>query len=176
MHLIFIFGPVASGKHTIGNLLSEKTSIPLFHNHLTVDLVTTLFEFGSPGFVELRDRIWTSAFEIAVKNQQSLIFTFAPERTVKPDFVSRTRQIVEKNGGSIIFIELICPESEILGRIENPNRKTSGKISQKDLYQQLKQQNVFEYEMGVSSNLRIDTSTQKPEHSVALIEEHLNSI
>ena len=47
MHVFFIFGPAAAGKYTIGKLVSESLALPLFHNHLTVDLVATLFEFGS---------------------------------------------------------------------------------------------------------------------------------
>ena len=46
MFVVFLYGPPASGKHTIGKRLSALLNIPLFHNHLTVDLATTLFEFG----------------------------------------------------------------------------------------------------------------------------------
>jgi broad-specificity NMP kinase len=55
--VIFIHGPPAAGKLTIASLLSEMTGLPLFHNHLTVDLVKSLFEFGSPGFIKLREEI-----------------------------------------------------------------------------------------------------------------------
>ncbi len=37
----------------------------LFHNHLTVDLVAALFDFGSEPFVRLRESIWLDAFREA---------------------------------------------------------------------------------------------------------------
>ena|GEM_PF-3377967 len=46
MRVVFIHGPAASGKHTIGSLLSAATGLLLFHNHFAVNLVKTLFEFG----------------------------------------------------------------------------------------------------------------------------------
>ena len=61
MRLIFIYGPVASGKLTIARLVSERTGLPLFHNHLVVDAVAAVFPFGSEAFVILRERAsgWT---------------------------------------------------------------------------------------------------------------------
>ena len=69
--VLFIHGPAAAGKHTVGSRLAELSGLPLFHNHLTVDLVSTLFEFGSDGFVQLRADIWKAAFRAAAiaKNQ-----------------------------------------------------------------------------------------------------------
>ena len=55
MYVIFIHGQVASGKYTVAKELRELTRLPIFHNHLTVDLVSTLFEFGRPPFVNLAD-------------------------------------------------------------------------------------------------------------------------
>jgi hypothetical protein len=51
VQVVFICGPAASGKHTIGARLSRRLSLPLFHNHLTVDLAKMLFEFGTVGYV-----------------------------------------------------------------------------------------------------------------------------
>jgi hypothetical protein len=42
-----------------------RTGLRLFHNHLTVDLVASLFEFGSEPFVRLRESIWLDAFREA---------------------------------------------------------------------------------------------------------------
>jgi len=57
MKVIFIHGPAASGKHTIGSRLAALTGLPLFHNHLAVDAAKSLFEFGSPGFNVMRATI-----------------------------------------------------------------------------------------------------------------------
>ena len=43
MNLVFIYGPPAVGKLTVAKELSLITGYPLFHNHLTRDLVHELF-------------------------------------------------------------------------------------------------------------------------------------
>src|SRR5215211_795705 len=119
MYVPFIHGPVASGKYTVGNTLAELTGLPLFHNHLTVDLAAALFEFGSKPFVELREQIWLLAFEKAARAGQSFIFTFAPENTVRPSFIDEAETAVARHGGKIHYIELVCSESEIEARLDN---------------------------------------------------------
>ena len=57
MQVIFIHGPAASGKHTIGAELSRLTGLPLFHNHLAVDTALSLFAFGTPEFKNVRASI-----------------------------------------------------------------------------------------------------------------------
>jgi|GEM_PF-6120340 hypothetical protein len=43
MKLIFIYGPPASGKLTIAEIVSARTGIPLFHNHISRDLVKDIY-------------------------------------------------------------------------------------------------------------------------------------
>ncbi len=50
MKLIFVHGPAACGKLTIAKEVAPSTGLRLFHNHLTVDLVGSFFEFGSESF------------------------------------------------------------------------------------------------------------------------------
>lgn len=47
MKLVIIFGPQAVGKMTVGQELSKKTNLKLFHNHMTIDLVSNFFSYGS---------------------------------------------------------------------------------------------------------------------------------
>ena len=57
MNLVFLHGPAASGKLTVGRELSRRPGYRLFHNHLVVDAVTAVFEFGSESFVRLREKL-----------------------------------------------------------------------------------------------------------------------
>ena len=56
MKLIFIHGPVASGKLTIARALAALTGLAVFHNHLVVDAVAAVFPFGSEPFIRLREQ------------------------------------------------------------------------------------------------------------------------
>lgn len=135
MLVVFIHGPAAAGKYTIGARLSEKMGLPLFHNHLTVDLAKTLFDFGTEGFVRLRADIWKRAFSEAAKAQRSFIFTFHPEATVDPALIHELVAIIERAGGQVCFIELRCSEPVILERLDTEGRRHFGKLTNGNLYQ-----------------------------------------
>ena len=53
MNFVVIFGPPAVGKMTVGQELARLTGYKLFHNHVTIDLVSEYFEFGTPPFSRL---------------------------------------------------------------------------------------------------------------------------
>jgi hypothetical protein len=96
-HLLFIYGAAAVGKLTVGREISKLTGLPLFHNHLVVDAVSSVFPFGSAPFIRLRETFWLEVFREAAAEKRSLVFTFAPESSVMPGFVDRVRRIVEPN-------------------------------------------------------------------------------
>lgn len=56
MKLIFLYGPPAAGKLTIARALAVITGFAVFHNHLVVDAVESIFPFGSERFTRLREQ------------------------------------------------------------------------------------------------------------------------
>src|SRR5262245_57362571 len=58
MRLIFIYGAPAAGKLTVARELAALTGFALFHNHLVVDAVASVFPFGSESFSKLREQWW----------------------------------------------------------------------------------------------------------------------
>lgn len=176
MYIIFIHGPVASGKLTVAKELSKLTSLHLFHNHLCVDLVASLFDFGTEPFVRLRERIWLGAFEEAAIAGRSLIFTFAPESTVNPSFIERCQKVVEGNKGKVLFIELTCSEEEIEARIENPSRAKFGKLNSVEFYRQLKTEGAFTYPELPTPLLSISSQTHTPQDTARMIKECLDTL
>jgi hypothetical protein len=175
MKLIFIHGAPAVGKLTVACELARLTGFPLFHNHLTVDLVSSLFAFGTPPFVSLREQIWLAAFDEAARNDLSLIFTFNPERTVNKEFIQKTIEVVEATGGRVVFVELTCAQDELEQRIEEPSRKEFGKLASVDHYRSLRDDGAFEFPK-LPSDLSINTTNQSPVDSARLINEYVTSI
>ncbi len=176
MLVVFIYGPAASGKHTIGELLSSKLGLPLFHNHLTVDLVSTLFEFGSDDFINLRANIWLQSFAAAAQAQQSFIFTFHPEKTVQVDLLPRLQQIIEECGGAVQYIELICPDEEVERRLPSSSREQFGKLRDVELYRVLRKTGQLDFSGLPSAHLQIDTTQTNPEGAANAIEQYLAGI
>jgi hypothetical protein len=109
-----------------------------------VDLVVSVFEFGSLPFVELREKIWLDVFSEAVAaGLNGLIFTFAYDRTVKDSFVENTRKIVESAGGEVLFVELRCSAEELERRIGDPSRQRFGKLNSVVQFRELKEAGAF---------------------------------
>jgi hypothetical protein len=55
--IVVIFGPPASGKMTVARAIAKQTELKVLHNHMTIDVLTEFFEFGSPPFELLVERI-----------------------------------------------------------------------------------------------------------------------
>lgn len=161
MQLIFLHGAPAVGKLTIARELASLTGFRLFHNHLTVDLVTSLFPFGSESFVRLREQIWLAAFAETARSEASLIFTFNPERTVRERFVQDAIDTIESAGGRVVFVELTCDETELERRMEDGSRKEFGKLASVELYRSLKADGAFDFAK-LPDGLSFDTTNQTP--------------
>ena len=71
MELIFLHGPAAAGKLTTARALEALLGHPVFHNHLVVDTLTTVFPFGSEPFVRLREEFWLQVFTEAARSGRS---------------------------------------------------------------------------------------------------------
>ena len=174
MKLIFIFGLPATGKLTVAQELASMTGYKLFHNHLAVDLLLSVFDFGSAGFVRLREEIWLRVFEEASMAKLSgLIFTFAPEATVRQEFLADTVALVTRLGGNIDFIELTCPMEELKRRMDSETRKQFQKLTSVSLFEQLDAAGRFEAPVMPMPRLSIDTSVFTPSEVAEQIVERL---
>lgn len=176
MILVFLHGMPGVGKLTVGEELARRTGYRLFHNHLTVDLATAVFEFGSPGFIDLREHIWLEVFRRAAEEEIPLVFTFAAERTVGEAFVERARDLVEGAGGEIVFVELRCDPDELGRRVESPERRRFGKLASAETLRSLARDGVL-YHLEVppgARSVRLDTTTLSPEDTAAEIIDRLN--
>jgi shikimate kinase len=161
--LIFLYGLPGVGKLTVARELAKLTGFKIFHNHLTVDLVGSVFEFGSPPFIELREKIWLEVFSGAVvANLNGLIFTFAPDRTVRDGFIQGTRAVVESSGGEVVFVELKCATEELEKRIEHPSRQRFGKLNSVTRFRELKEAGAFVYARTPAEHLVVDTTELSP--------------
>jgi hypothetical protein len=172
MKLIFLHGAPAVGQLTIARELAARTGFRLFHNHLTVDLVSSLFPFGSESFIRLREQIWLAAFAEAARENVSLIFTFNPERTVRERFVQDVIDVVAAAGGTVVFVELTCAEEELERRLEAASRKKFGKLASVEQYRSLKAAGAFRFSK-LPNGLSFDTTNSLSTDTARLICEHI---
>jgi len=125
MKFVVIFGPSAVGKMSVGYELAKLTGLKLFHNHMTIDLVSNLFKFGHPRFQTLVSEFRTRIFEeVAASELPGLIFTFVWALNLESDreFIDRSCEIFRRRGAEIYFVELEAKLSERLIRNESEFR------------------------------------------------------
>ncbi|MGA2559673.1 MAG: AAA family ATPase [Terracidiphilus sp.] len=175
MKLIFLYGLPATGKLTVAHELAAITGFKVFHNHLVVDVLLTVFEFGSPDFVRLREEMWLSVFDAAGRSTlPGLIFTFNPENTVRPEFIANAKNTVEAAGGEIEFIELTAPLDELKRRMGSLSRLQFKKLSSVELFEELHNEGAFEVSYMPKPTLTIDTGENQPPRAALQIARKLN--
>jgi len=170
MDLIFLHGRAAAGKLTTARELSSRIGYPVFHNHLVVDLLTTVFPFGSEPFIRLREQMWMSVFADAARAGTSVIFTFAPERTVQPGFPGRVQSLVEDAGGRVRFVRLLVSEAEQEQRVMAEDRKEFHKLADVEILQRNRVRDIVVEQP--PAHLEIDTDSSDAAASANAIIGH----
>ena len=174
MKLIFIYGLPAAGKLTVAQELASITGYKLFHNHLAVDLLLSVFEFGSLPFVELREEIWLSVFDQACRSQlPGLIFTFAPEKTVRSEFIDEASGVIHRGGGEVHFVRLTCPLAELKNRMDRPSRLRHQKLTSLPLFERLHGAGIFDDSYMPRPQISLDTSLCTPSEAAYEIASRL---
>lgn len=167
MRLVFLHGVAASGKLTTALALRDLVGYPVFHNHLVVDALSTVFPFGTEPFVRLREEFWLQVFADAALIDRSLTFTFAPESTVRPGFTDRVRATVQAHGGRVVFVRLAVSPGEQELRIGAESRRAFHKLTDVAVLRRLRSDDERVQQPPV--DLEVDTDTSSPEQTAALI-------
>lgn len=175
MRLLFLYGPPGVGKLTVATALEANSDFRLFHNHLTVDLLTPVFEFGSAEFRRLREEIWLSVFREAAASGTNLLFTFAPESTVCPSFIARAIETIRTHGGHVVFVELHCADQILRERMESETRREWGKLSSWAEYEELRDTGTLSYGAEIMPSLSIDTGENTPDEAALTIAEFMEN-
>jgi len=175
MKLLFLYGLPGTGKLTIARELVKLTGYKLFHNHLAVDLLLSVFEFASSPFIELRESIWLSVFEeAAAAPLPALIFTFNPENSVRQSFIENTIRTVSSGDGQVLFIEVRCELAELERRIDTPERRNHKKLVSLALFQRLQADGVFASPRMPEPYLVLDSTHTPPEENAQKIAAKLS--
>lgn len=177
--LVWLLGPPAVGKMTVGLELSRLTGIPLFHNHLSIEAVLPVFAYGTPPFNRLVGRFRDQVFvEAAQSDLPGLIFTmmWAFDIPTELSFVEKQKAVFEARGARTVFVELQADLEVRLARNESAQR-LAAKPSKRDIEASRERLIAAESRYQLDSkgdfpfadHLRIDNS----ELSAAAVAEHI---
>ena len=100
-NLIIICGPQAVGKMTVAESLRDKLRYNMMMNHDSIEISDRIFGFDTPAQREFNAFIREKAFELAVKHNTDLIFTYVCAFDVQDerDYLTGLKDLFEKNGG-----------------------------------------------------------------------------
>nr|WP_272915094.1 AAA family ATPase [Saccharibacillus sp. WB 17] len=122
---VIIFGPQAVGKMTVGQALAAQTGLKLFHNHMSIDFVSSFFDYGTPAGKRLVSLIRQEIFEEVSKSDlEGLIFTFvwAFDLSGDRDYIEQISDLFESRGGIVYWVELEADLEERKKRNKTENR------------------------------------------------------
>jgi Holliday junction resolvasome RuvABC ATP-dependent DNA helicase subunit len=176
MHLIVLCGPPGVGKLSIARDLAERMQYRVFHNHLTVDLLESLFDFGSKPFVELRERLWIELLTRAAdEDVKGVIFTLAFDRTLSPDLLTQLAAAGREHDVTLSFVELSCAADELDRRMVEPERRRFGKLASAERYRELALAGAFVRPCLPLETMQLDTTALSVAESAERIYAHLSA-
>ena len=172
MKLIFIYGPPAVGKLSVATELAKLTGFKLFHNHVSIQFVESIFEFGARAFSRLTNKFRLEMLEEASKEKIDTIFTFVYGRGTDDPFVGNAIHRVKSHGGRVCFVRLYCDEQALAKRVKAEERKRMGKISTKSTLHGVLKKYDLASEVPFQPSISIDTTDNSPKRVAELVAQH----
>ena len=106
MKLVLLYGAPAVGKLTVAQKLANQTGFKVFHNHLSIDCIEPIFDFGTPSFFKLIELIRVETVAEAARENVNLIYTFCYAKDFDDVHVAKVVASVEASGGEVCFVDL----------------------------------------------------------------------
>lgn len=119
MHLVCVVGPPAAGKMTVGREICTRTGFRLFHNHMSIEPLLGVFDFGTPSFNRINRMIRREVLrESVVADLPGLVFSFAWDFDLPADLAAVEDLIapVVAAGSPVDFVELYAAQDVRLAR------------------------------------------------------------
>ncbi len=173
MTFVLFYGPPAVGKLTVARELAKLTGFKVFHNHLSIDLVETVFPRGTPSFGRVGKSIRQAVFEEAARENINLIFTYVYAHPRDMPQMAWMLEAVEKHRAKTQLVQLICNPEKLTERVDIPSRRSSGKIADTELLNSL----LTTYDLFTPyperRSLQLDTTDIPPQKTAAAIVAYL---
>jgi hypothetical protein len=169
MDLVYLYGPPAVGKLTIATELARRTGFRVFHNHLSIDCVKPVFDFGTEPFWRQVHAIREGMLVEAARSGTNLIFTTVYAGPASEPRSSRRLDAVRRNGGRIHPVRLTCDRATLENRVTDHRRRDLGKLATVEgLRGAWERDDLAAILPGVES-LHLDTAALMPDEAVIKI-------
>ncbi len=170
--LLFLYGPPGVGKLTVARELAALTGLRLFHNHLTVDLVESIFPRGTSQFVSLISRFRREMMAEAAVAGAGVIFTYVYAHPNDEADVAGLIQPFRAVGGDVLFVRLTCAGATLHERVTAESRRAFGKLVDPEILRGLMERNDLLSPVPHGESLTVDTGQMTAADAACLIAEH----
>lgn len=178
-NLIIVCGPQAVGKMTVAESLRDKLKYNMMMNHDSIEMSDKIFGFATPAQKEFNAAFREKAFEIAVKHNVDLIFTYvcAFEVSKEREYLTSLARRFITAGGEFYFVELSADLETRLERNETPHRMEQ-KASKRDVVwsrsnllkdAEKHKLNSEEGEIWFENHIKIDNTHMEPDEVAELV-------
>lgn len=180
-NLIVVCGPQAVGKMVVAESLRDKLKYNMMMNHDSIEISDRIFGFATPAQREFNGYFREKAFELAVKHNVDLIFTYvcAFEMQEEKEYLTSLHDLFTGNGGRFYFVELSADldtrlkRNETSYRMERKASKQDVEWSRSDLLRDVSKHrlNSEEGETWFENHLKIDNSVLEPDQVADIVIE-----
>jgi broad-specificity NMP kinase len=170
--LIFLYGAPAVGKLTIANEIARQTGFKVFHNHLSIDCIEPIFDFGTPSFFKLIETIRTETIAEAARENVNLIYTFCYAKDLDDPHIKKVINAVETRGGEVCFVLLTCQQHELEKRVLEESRKKFGKANNLNILHEILDKYDLSSPVPERESLQIDNTHLSPADVAQQIIKH----
>ena len=178
-NLVVICGPQAVGKMTVAKALKEKIGYAVSINHDSLEVPAKIFGWGTPAFKEMRNVLRNTVFDLCIKDNIDLIFTYTLDFGDEEDVnkIIKRKEQFEKSGGVFYFVELETSLEERLKRnvtedrlLEKPTKRNIERRN-KELVESIDKyrMNSYEGEVSFDNYIKINNEKLSPEEVVEII-------
>ena len=181
MTLVFVFGPPAVGKMTVGRAIADAGGFRLFHNHHVIEPLLDVFDFEAPAFQRLMGEFRQRVLEEAAAADVDLVFTlvWALDKPEDSGLLRRHLAPFVDAGRRVVFVELYADLDTRLERNRTELRLAEKKSKRDVAWSDDNVRSLERYQMSTGDPspadeviadfpyLRIDNTHRSPEQVAA---------
>ena len=173
MKLVVLYGPPGVGKLTVARILAKKAGYKVLHNHLTIELLCSLFDWGSKPYNELVKKYRLELLEMAAKHRVGgVITTFVYGAEADDKEIRALIRRMKLHRVQLYFVKLECTQRELERRIGHHSRKAFTKIRHVKNLRDLMKKFDVKSTIPFGNNFVIDTTTLTPVKTAEKINKH----